>query len=185
MNKQDFVASTRSIEINSWRMSYFDKGPVDATPVLLLHGNPSWGFIWRDCIPPLLSAGLRVIVPDQIGFGLSEHPHSAAAHSLENHAANLVALIDKLGLKNIKYFLSSIISKFVTISSPILYLISIFEDPSQTFKGIIDRTININTFLINFYFSIKLSTFLTPNSVNGIIFIKKDRLLLGSKLPSR
>lgn len=101
MNRQSFVASTSSVEINGWRMNYFDKGPRDATPVLLLHGNPSWGFIWRDCIPPLLSAGLRVIVPDQIGFGLSEHPHSAAAHSLENHAANLVALIDKLELKNI------------------------------------------------------------------------------------
>ena len=101
MDRQTFVASTSSVEINGWRMNYFDEGPRDATPVLLLHGNPSWGFIWRDCIPPLLSAGLRVIVPDQIGFGLSEHPHSAAAHSLENHAANLVALIDKLELKNI------------------------------------------------------------------------------------
>ena len=78
-----------------------DEGPKDAKPVLLLHGNPAWGFLWRETVKPLLQAGYRVIVPDQIGFGLSEHPHAASAHSLDNHAANLVALIDHLALKNI------------------------------------------------------------------------------------
>ena len=84
--------------VNGWRMHYVDAGPADAPPVLLLHGNPTWGYLWRDAIPPLLEAGFRVIVPDQIGLGLSEHPHLAAAHSLENHAANLVALVDRLDL---------------------------------------------------------------------------------------
>ena len=87
--------------VNGWRMHYVDEGPKDAKPVLLLHGNPAWGFLWRETVKPLLQAGYRVIVPDQIGFGLSEHPHAASAHSLDNHAANLVALIDHLALKNI------------------------------------------------------------------------------------
>ncbi|MBO6557969.1 MAG: alpha/beta fold hydrolase [Pseudomonadales bacterium] len=87
--------------VNGWRMHYVDEGPVDAPPVLLLHGNPTWGFLWRETMVPLLEAGYRVIVPDQIGFGLSEHPHAASAHSLDNHAANLVALIDLLELKNL------------------------------------------------------------------------------------
>ena len=87
--------------VNGWRMHYVDEGPRDAKPVLLLHGNPAWGFLWRETVKPLLQAGYRVIVPDQIGFGLSEHPHAASAHSLDNHAANLVALIDHLALKNI------------------------------------------------------------------------------------
>jgi len=42
-------------------MHYVDEGPRDGLPVLLLHGNPSWGFLWRRAIPPLLAAGLRVI----------------------------------------------------------------------------------------------------------------------------
>ena len=87
--------------VNGWRMHYIDEGPAAAPPVLLLHGNPTWGYLWRDTIPPLLAAGYRVIVPDQIGFGLSEHPHSASAHSLDNHAANLVALIDHLDLNGV------------------------------------------------------------------------------------
>ena len=87
--------------VNGWRMHYIDEGPRDAPPVLLLHGNPTWGYLWRDTIPPLLAAGYRVVVPDQIGFGLSEHPHSSAAHSLDNHAANLVSLIDQLDLDGV------------------------------------------------------------------------------------
>lgn len=87
--------------VNGWRMHYIDEGPRDARPVLMLHGNPTWGYLWRDVIPPVLDAGYRVIVPDQVGFGLSEHPHAASAHSLDNHAANLVALIDHLDLDGI------------------------------------------------------------------------------------
>ena len=87
--------------VNGWRMHYIDEGPRDAPPVLMLHGNPTWGYLWRDVIPPVLAAGYRVIVPDQVGFGLSEHPHAASAHSLDNHAANLVALVDQLGLDGI------------------------------------------------------------------------------------
>ena len=87
--------------VNGWRMHYIDEGPTASPPVLLLHGNPTWGYLWRDTIPPLLQAGYRVVVPDQIGFGLSEHPHSASAHSLDNHAANLVSLIDQLNLQDV------------------------------------------------------------------------------------
>ena len=74
-----------------------------APPVLLLHGNPAWGYLWRDAIPPLLQAGFRVVVPDQIGFGLSEKPHDHTVHTLDNHAANLVALLDLLDLHNVTF----------------------------------------------------------------------------------
>jgi haloalkane dehalogenase len=84
-------------------MHYIDEGPADAPPVLLLHGNPAWGYLWRGAIPPLLAAGLRVIVPDQIGFGLSEKPHSHAVHTLDNHTANLVALLDRLDLRGVTF----------------------------------------------------------------------------------
>jgi pimeloyl-ACP methyl ester carboxylesterase len=107
--------TSRFVTVNGWRMHYIDEDPVDEDPagegpnggdptglppVLLLHGNPTWGYLWRDVVPVLLAAGHRVVVPDQIGLGLSEHPHADSAHGLEHHAANLVALIDHLDLRN-------------------------------------------------------------------------------------
>jgi len=67
-----------------------DEGEGD--PILLLHGNPTWGYLWREVIPTLVAAGHRVIVPDQIGFGLSEKPTHEQAHSLDGHASNLAAV---------------------------------------------------------------------------------------------
>jgi pimeloyl-ACP methyl ester carboxylesterase len=95
--------ASRFARVNGRRMHYIDEGPRDAPPVLLLHGNPAWGYLWRDAIPPLLDAGLRVVVPDQIGFGLSEKPHDHAVHTLDNHAANLVALLDQLDLRRVTF----------------------------------------------------------------------------------
>jgi pimeloyl-ACP methyl ester carboxylesterase len=91
------------VSVNGWRMHYIDEGPADAAPVLLLHGNPTWGFLWRDVIGPLLTAGHRVIVPDQIGFGLSEKPRTHGVHTLDNHIANLVALLDALDLRDVTF----------------------------------------------------------------------------------
>jgi pimeloyl-ACP methyl ester carboxylesterase len=80
-------------------MHYVDEGEGD--PVLLLHGNPTWGFLYRDIIGPLVSSGRRVIVPDMIGFGLSEKPTCEQAHCLDGHTANLTALMRQLDLKRI------------------------------------------------------------------------------------
>jgi pimeloyl-ACP methyl ester carboxylesterase len=94
---------SRFLSVNGRRMHYVDEGPGDARPVLLLHGNPTWGYLWRDVIGPLLTAGHRVIVPDQIGFGLSEKPHAHGVHTLDNHTANLVALLDTLDLRDVVF----------------------------------------------------------------------------------
>jgi pimeloyl-ACP methyl ester carboxylesterase len=73
-------------------MHYVDEGAGD--PVMLLHGNPTWGFLYRDVIPPLVNAG----PPDMIGFGLSEKPAREQAHSLDGHIANLTGLVQQLDL---------------------------------------------------------------------------------------
>ena len=85
--------------VNGWRMHYIDEGEGD--PVVLLHGNPTWGFLYRNMIGPLVDSGRRVIVPDMIGFGLSEKPTREAAHSLDGHTANLTALMRQLDLTRI------------------------------------------------------------------------------------
>jgi pimeloyl-ACP methyl ester carboxylesterase len=89
----------RFARVNGWRMHYIDEGRGD--PVVLLHGNPTWGFLYRDFVAPLVGAGHRVIVPDMIGFGLSEKPAIEQAHSLDGHIANLTALMRVLDLSKI------------------------------------------------------------------------------------
>jgi pimeloyl-ACP methyl ester carboxylesterase len=94
---------SRFVSVNGWRMHYVDEGPADAPVMLLLHGNPAWGFLWRDVVAALLDADLRVVVPDQIGFGLSEKPHAHGVHTVDNHTANLVALLDALDLHGVTF----------------------------------------------------------------------------------
>src|SRR5690349_3972952 len=89
----------RFAKVNGWRMHYIDEGGGD--PVLLLRGNPTWGFLYREIIRPLVESRRRVIVPDMIGFGLSEKPTREQAHTLDGHIANLNGLIRHLDLKRI------------------------------------------------------------------------------------
>ena len=91
--------AARYVRVNGWRMHYVDEGSGD--PILLLHGNPTWGFLYRRVIPPLVDAGHRVIVPDMIGFGLSEKPAREQAHSLDGHIANLAGLVRQLDLRRV------------------------------------------------------------------------------------
>ena len=87
------------MRVNGWRMHYVDEGAGD--PVVLLHGNPTWGFLYRDFVAPLTAAGYRVIIPDMIGFGRSEQPAREQAHSLDGHIANLTALLRGLDLHRV------------------------------------------------------------------------------------
>jgi haloalkane dehalogenase len=67
------------------RMAWVEAGPGDGEPVLLLHGEPSWSFLYRTTIPPLAAAGLRVIAPDLVGFGRSDKPTRPEDHSYARH----------------------------------------------------------------------------------------------------
>ena len=80
-------------------MAYIDEGPRDGRPVLLLSGNPTWGFLYRDFVAPLTDAGYRAIAPDWIGAGYSDHPRVDAALTFAHHIADLVALVDQLALR--------------------------------------------------------------------------------------
>jgi haloalkane dehalogenase len=66
-------------------MHYLDEGPRDAPPVLLFHGEPSWSFLYRKMIPPLVEAGFRVLAPDLIGFGKSDKPDDIAFYTYDRH----------------------------------------------------------------------------------------------------
>jgi haloalkane dehalogenase len=75
-------------------------GPEGAPPVLLLHGNPTWGFLWRKVAAELIrdpnAPPLRLVMPDLVGLGFSDKPRDSAVHTLENHARWIGALVDGL-----------------------------------------------------------------------------------------
>ena len=100
----DFPYSPKYCEVNEGlRMHYIDegKGPV----VLLLHGEPSWAYLYRKMIPGLVAAGLRVIVPDLIGFGRSDKPSEQKDYTYAKHLQWTQTLLDHLALKGINIFI--------------------------------------------------------------------------------
>ena len=82
------------------RMHYIDEGPKSGQPVILVHGNPTWGYLYRNFIGPLTEKGYRVIVPDHLGFGRSEKPDNAELYTVPKHAERFETLMKSLNLKN-------------------------------------------------------------------------------------
>ena len=81
-------------------MHYVDEGPRDGKPVVMVHGNPTWGYLYRNFIPSLVSAGYRCIVPDHLGFGRSDKPDKAQLYEVPRHAERLEALLEWLELRD-------------------------------------------------------------------------------------
>lgn len=84
-----------------FKQHYVDEGPRDGEVILCVHGEPTWGYLYRNFIPAL-SKHYRVIVPDNMGFGKSETPQDKT-YTLETHVDNLACLIDDLGLTDITF----------------------------------------------------------------------------------
>lgn len=83
------------------RMHYLDEGDAGAPVILLLHGEPSWSYLYRKMIPVLVAAGYRTIVPDLIGFGRSDKPVSKSDYSHARHVWWVGSLLKRLQLRNI------------------------------------------------------------------------------------
>jgi len=81
------------------RVHYVDVGPTDGPVMLLLHGMPTWGYVYRYVIPPLVDAGFRCIAPDHLGFGRSDKPTDPAWFSIARHTEVLTSLITSLDLR--------------------------------------------------------------------------------------
>jgi haloalkane dehalogenase len=85
----------------SLTMHYADAGPLSAAPVLLLHGEPSWAYLYRKMIPIIAGAGHRAIAPDLIGFGRSDKPARREDYTYQRHVNWMHGFIDALDLKDI------------------------------------------------------------------------------------
>jgi haloalkane dehalogenase len=105
-NLPDWPYESRYAEVGDGvRMAYVDEGPREGRPVLLLHGEPSWSYLYRKMVPLLVAAGLRVVAPDLIGFGRSDKPAAREDYTYARHMAWLTALVvDALDLRDAVLF---------------------------------------------------------------------------------
>ena len=86
------------------RVHYLDEGPRDAPVVLLMHGEPSWSFLYRTMIPVLTAAGLRAVAPDLVGFGRSDKPTARTDYTYAAHVEWMrSALFDALDLRDVTF----------------------------------------------------------------------------------
>ena len=100
----DYDFAPHYIEVDGIRMHYVDEGARDGEVVLLLHGEPSWSYLYRHMIPPLEDAGFRVVAPDLIGFGKSDKPTRKSDYSYAGHVAWMKSFIEALDLSGINLF---------------------------------------------------------------------------------
>ncbi len=98
-NLQDYPFQPNYIDIQGLRVHYLDEGPSDAAPILLLHGEPAWSYLFRKMIPVLTAAGHRVIVPDMVGFGKSDKFVSTDDYSYQHHVNVMSELVRRLDLQ--------------------------------------------------------------------------------------
>jgi haloalkane dehalogenase len=106
----DFDFEPRYAEVDdgeggTLRVAYLDEGPSEAPPVLLMHGEPSWSFLYRHMIPVLVEGGQRVVCPDLVGFGRSDKPTEQADYTYARHVEWMRQLLcDRLDLRGATFF---------------------------------------------------------------------------------
>lgn len=97
----EFAYAPRYHAWQDLRMHYVDEGPRDGPVALLLHGMPTWSFLYRSMIPGLVAAGYRCIAPDHMGFGRSDKPTDLHWYTIARHVEILTSLITRLDLRRI------------------------------------------------------------------------------------
>ena len=86
------------------RMHYVDEGPRNGRPILLMHGEPSWAYLYRKIIPAVVAEGHRALAPDLIGFGRSDKPSARTDYSYERHIGWMSRWLTALDLKGVILF---------------------------------------------------------------------------------
>src|SRR2546428_9183894 len=94
-----FPFEPRYAEVDGLRMHRVDEG--DGEPILLLHGEPTWSYLYRSMIPPLVAAGYRCVAPDYFGFGRSDKPTDPDFFTYDRHVATITELVKQLDLSGI------------------------------------------------------------------------------------
>ncbi len=103
-NLEGFAHEPHYLDVDGFRMAWVDEGPQDAAPILLLHGEPTWGYLYRRMIPVLVDAGHRVVAPDLIGFGRSDKPTGRGAYTYQGHVTWMNSFVKQLDLEHVTLF---------------------------------------------------------------------------------
>ncbi len=104
LDLEDYPYEPNYVELDSLRMHYVDEGDASAAPVLMLHGEPTWSYLYRHMIPVCVAGGSRVIAPDQIGFGRSVKPTDKQDYTYQRHVDWITSFIRALDLTGITLF---------------------------------------------------------------------------------
>lgn len=100
----DFPFAPRYVEVDGLRMAYVDEGSGTTGSILLLHGEPTWSYLYRRMIPILVDAGFRVVAPDLIGFGRSDKPTERSAYTYARHVEWLWSFVEQVDLAGTAVF---------------------------------------------------------------------------------
>ncbi|MHA1346302.1 MAG: haloalkane dehalogenase [Candidatus Heimdallarchaeaceae archaeon] len=103
-NLQDYDFRPFYFVIDGYRIHYLDEGEKNAPPIFLLHGEPSWSYLYRKMVPIFVEAGFRVVVPDLLGFGRSDKPIKTKAYSYQLQVDMMTELVRGLNLKEVTFF---------------------------------------------------------------------------------
>ena len=103
-NLPDYDFEPNYVDSLGYRIHYVDEGPRTAPVVLLMHGQPSWSYLYRHMIPGLVAAGYRVIAPDLVGFGKSDKPLKQSDYSYQMHVDVMTNFVRELGLTDVTLF---------------------------------------------------------------------------------
>ena len=103
-NLQDYPFNPNYVIVDGLRIHYLDEGSSNGEIIFLLHGEPTWSYLYRKMIPILVDSGYRVIVPDMIGFGKSDKFLSKNDYSYDHHIHTMKELIKQLDLNEITFF---------------------------------------------------------------------------------
>ncbi|MFT7646970.1 MAG: haloalkane dehalogenase [Candidatus Poriferisodalaceae bacterium] len=101
---EDFPYQPNYVEVDGFRMAYVDEGPANGPTLLLLHGEPTWSYLYRRMIPPLVDAGFRCVAPDLIGFGRSDKPIDRSVYTYAQHVAWIQEFLDTIYLPTATLF---------------------------------------------------------------------------------
>ena len=100
-NLPDYPFAPHYVTVDGLRIHYVDEGPRDGEVVLMLHGEPSWSFLYRHMIPLFVNSGFRAVAPDLVGFGKSDKPMQQADYTYQRHVDWMGAWVEAVGLREI------------------------------------------------------------------------------------
>lgn len=100
-NLKEYPFTPHYVDVGDVCIHFVDEGPADAPPVLMLHGEPTWSYLYRKIIPVVTSAGFRAIAPDLVGFGKSDKPTPRTEYTYQKHVDWMRGFLLALDLKNI------------------------------------------------------------------------------------